>query len=236
MNTSFNKSKINILFIISALSFLIIVLGMRLHMLLINIIDKTSFNWFLHTFGEPQMNYQGKWFNDYMTTVATYGDIVTFVILTIIIAIIVFFKRHFILSFWLLLTVASGGIVGILLKDVLHRARPYDHLSIDAGFSFPSGHSLASTLVIMIIVLFFIPKIHSQLLKWSLTSVLIIAWISILFSRLYFHAHYLTDVLGGVTFSLSWGFGFMILYQRFVVKLNQLNIFRKHKNYHVSNL
>ncbi|WP_438499819.1 phosphatase PAP2 family protein [Staphylococcus petrasii] len=182
------------------------------------------------------MNYQGKWFNDYMTTVATYGDIVTFVILTIIIAIIVFFKRHFILSLWLLLTVASGGIVGILLKDVLHRARPYDHLSIDAGFSFPSGHSLASTLVIMIIVLFFIPKIHSQLLKWSLTSVLIIAWISILFSRLYFHAHYLTDVLGGVTFSLSWGFDFMILYQRFAVKLNQLNIFRKNKNYHVSNL
>lgn len=235
MNILFNKSKLNILFILSVLAFLTIILGMKLHMLLITFVDQSAFHWFLNSFGDPQMNYHGSWFNDYMTIVATYGDILPFVILTILMALIVFLKRHVILSIWLLLTVASGGLMGIMFKDLIHRARPYDHLSIDSGYSFPSGHSLASTLVIMIIVLFFISKIHNKLLKWSLTILLTMVWLSILFSRLYFHAHYLTDVMGSVTFSLSWGFGCIMLYQQFAMKLNQLRIFKKNKNYHVFN-
>ena len=34
---------------------------------------------------------------------------------------------------------------------------------------------------------------------------------------------------GGVTFSLSWGFGCIMLYQQFAMKLNQLQIFKRIK-------
>ena len=99
------------------------------------------------------MNFKGNWFNDFMTFLASYGDIATFITLTLIIATIVLIKRRFLLAIWLPTTVASAGIIGIALKDIIHHSRP-DHLTIDAGFSFPSGHALTSTIVILPLFLY----------------------------------------------------------------------------------
>ena len=100
------------------------------------------------------MNFKGNWFNDFMTFLASYGDIATFITLILIITTIVLIKRRFLLAIWLPTTVASAGIIGIALKDIIHRSRPYDHLTIDAGFSFPSGHALTSTIVIFALILY----------------------------------------------------------------------------------
>ena len=61
------------------------------------------------------MNFKGNWFNDFMTFLASYGDIATFITLTLIIATIVLIKRR-LLAIWLPTTVASAGIIGIALK------------------------------------------------------------------------------------------------------------------------
>ena len=144
------------------------------------------------------MNFKGNWFNDFMTFLASYGDIATFITLTLIIATIVLIKRRFLLAIWLPTTVASAGIIGIALKDIIHHSRPYDHLTIDAGFSFPSGHALTSTIVIFALIFVLIPKLGTIRVKRIINTVLIVVWLGILFSRLYFHAHYLTDVVGGI--------------------------------------
>ena len=145
-----------------------------------------------------KMNFKGNWFNDFMTFLASYGDIATFITLTLIITTIVLLKRRFLLAIWLPTTVASAGIIGIALKDIIHRSRPYDHLTIDAGFSFPSGHALTSTIVIFALIFVLIPKLGNIWVKRIINTVLIVVWLGILFSRLYFHAHYLTDVVGGI--------------------------------------
>ncbi|WRN05124.1 phosphatase PAP2 family protein [Staphylococcus aureus] len=88
-------------------------------------------------------------------------------------------------------------------EKTLHRDRPYDHLIQDSGFSFPSGHALASTMVIMILLFLILPQLTQYVLRIILQIVIVVIWLSILFSRLYFHAHYFTDVLGGVTLGCS---------------------------------
>ncbi|MDS3866353.1 phosphatase PAP2 family protein [Staphylococcus hominis] len=190
--------------LINILFFFILFISIIFKITFIHVIDNLSFHWFYTTFGEPKMNYSNGLFNDYMTLSATYGDKSTFIIITIIISTVAFIKRNFIFSLWNILTVAIGGIVGIGLKYLLHRSRPFDHLITDTGYSFPSGHSLASTLVIFILIFLLINHLKNKTLTIIISSVLIFIWISILFSRLYFHAHFLSDVLGGVTFSLAW--------------------------------
>ena len=166
------------------------------------------------------MNFKGNWFNDFMTFLASYGDIATFITLTLIIATIVLIKRRFLLAIWLPTTVASAGIIGIALKDIIHHSRPYDHLTIDAGFSFPSGHALTSTIVIFALIFVLIPKLGTIWVKRIINTVLIVVWLGILFSRLYFHAHYLTDVVGGIFFSFSWLFISLMVYQYILQKVH----------------
>ncbi|WRN68442.1 hypothetical protein UM826_07950 [Staphylococcus aureus] len=115
-------------------------------------LDNVIFNWFKSNFGNPQLNFQGGLLNDYLTVVAKYGDVATWLFVAIIIGIILLSKKSYLLGMWVILTVGSGGIAGIIMKKTLHRDRPYDHLIQDSGFSFPSGHALASTMVIMILL------------------------------------------------------------------------------------
>ncbi|WP_369963237.1 phosphatase PAP2 family protein [Staphylococcus hominis] len=146
-----------------------------------HILDLQSFYGFLNTFGEPKMNFKDNWFNDFMTFLASYGDIATFI--TLIIATIVLIKRCFLLAIGLPTTVASAGIIGIALKDIIHRSRPYDHLTIDARFSFPSGHALTSTMVIFALIFVLILKLGNIWVKYIINTVLIVVWLGILFSR-----------------------------------------------------
>lgn len=167
-------------------------------------LDNVIFNWFKSNFGNPQLNFQGGLLNDYLTVVAKYGDVATWLFVAIIIGIILLSKKSYLLGMWFILTVGSGGIAGIIMKKTLHRDRPYDHLIQDSGFSFPSGHALASTMVIMILLFLILPQLTQYVLRIILQIVIVVIWLSILFSRLYFHAHYFTDVLGGVTLGVLW--------------------------------
>ncbi|HFG0327931.1 phosphatase PAP2 family protein [Staphylococcus aureus] len=224
MNKSKTKYLLNLISLISTIFFFIIIVSIILKHSFVKSMDINLLHWFNATFGEPQMNYSNGMFNDFMTASATYGDISTFIIITIVISLVALFRRQFIFSLWTLSTVAIGGILGIILKYVFHRARPYDHLLSDSGYSFPSGHSLTSTLVILMILLILIPHLKRKSLKILFTSLLIFFWIGILFSRLYFHAHFLSDVLGGVTFSISWLTLSYTLYKLCTSKLNAKHI------------
>lgn len=181
---------------------------------LTHVIDHQTFNFFMTQFGEPTMNFHQSLFNSYMTFVASYGDVLTFVILTIMTSIVLIVKKYYVFALWILGTVAGGGILGILLKNVLHRHRPYDHLLNDSGFSFPSGHSLSSTMIALLLLMVFIPKIHRTILRRSAIIIVTVLWVSILFSRLYFHAHFISDVLGGTSLGILWVTLSLMLYSR----------------------
>ena len=104
----------------------------------------------------------------------------------------------------MVLTITSGTLLNYLIKQLIERQRPFNHLMRDHGYSFPSGHSNASTLLALILLIILIPLIKLKAIKIIANIITIIIWIGVLCCRLYFHAHYITDVVGGVTLGIIW--------------------------------
>lgn len=169
---------------------------------------------FQSMFGLPKMDYSGGLLNDIMTFVASYFDTKPIIAITIVVGIVLILRRQIKIGIWLMYVVASGGIIGLVLKALIKRPRPLHHLPIDNGYSFPSGHSLASTLLIWAIIFVVLPLIKKENVRRIVGWLLVLLWVLILFSRLYFAAHHFGDVLGGVSFSLAWLWLNMALYPK----------------------
>ena len=105
-----------------------------------------------------------------------------------------------------LVIVPGGMLFTLLLKFIFRRARlVQDYPAVDTtGYSFPSGHTMAATLLYGFLALFVISHLENgywRLLVLITASSLIL---SVGFSRIYLGAHYLTDVLGALVAGLAW--------------------------------
>jgi len=103
--------------------------------------------------------------------------------------------------------VIAGGMVQLpLLKMAFHRQRPIheDAFLYFQGYSFPSGHALAATLLYGLLAVFAVLTADSWCQR---TRAVLGAFVMILLvgvSRVYLGAHYLSDVLGAVAVGLAW--------------------------------
>lgn len=100
----------------------------------------------------------------------------------------------------------GAGALTLLLKRVLVRARPSEirRLVEVAGYSYPSGHSLASAAILTtaaILVWEQTPRWRYRLLGVAFAGVLVGA---IGASRVYLGVHYPTDVAAGISVGAAW--------------------------------
>lgn len=109
-------------------------------------------------------------------------------------------KSHWkFLLFMMLLEVISN----IVLKNFFTRPRPnVVWLIEETGFSFPSGHMMASTMFYGLCIYFLMESDQNRFLKFlgSFLLVLLIFFIGV--SRIYLGVHYTSDVVGGLLISL----------------------------------
>lgn len=176
--------------------------------------EKKATQFFKHHFGQPQMGYSDGVLNSVLTFLATYGSAPYISLLTTFIGGFLFLKGEWGLAIWLLGVVSSGGIFGIFLKKLFRRERPDEHLAFDTGYSFPSGHAIASTLFFLAMLLVFLPAIPSVMIRTLLMGLVYLVWAGILFSRMYFHAHHLGDLLAGISLGVFWVLTSMSVYNR----------------------
>ncbi|CAM5406421.1 phosphatase PAP2 family protein [Eoetvoesiella caeni] len=97
-------------------------------------------------------------------------------------------------------------LVNVLMKHAFQRPRPiFDHPLVSlATYSFPSGHTVASTLFYGMLAALILSKTTSWSKRvWAV--LLAFAIVSLVaFSRLYLGAHYLSDVLAAMAEGLAW--------------------------------
>jgi membrane-associated phospholipid phosphatase len=113
-----------------------------------------------------------------------------------------------------LLVLAFGGasVVNSLLKLIFHRPRPelaFVHLDT---YSFPSGHAATSSATFTVMAYLLARGRHSTKARiWiGLGAAAAIALVG--FSRLYLGAHYLSDVLAGISFGVAWAAASLLAY------------------------
>ena len=218
------SAKITIsLFIIAFIIFSFMMSGVLTHNHFLKMIDMSSLEWFTHYFGNPQRIYEDGLFNCYMTFCATIGDVGAMLKLTLILVVLLFIFKNKSQAVWVLLVMTTGTWINYLIKQTVGRQRPLSHLNIDSGLSFPSGHSNASTLFIIIIVIVVIPMLKGKIAQILVATISTMLWISILFCRMYFHAHYFSDVIGGVSLAVLWVSLFVMAYPLFTLWRNDKN-------------
>jgi undecaprenyl-diphosphatase len=113
-----------------------------------------------------------------------------------------------------LLFLAFGGATAVnsLLKLIFHRPRPelaFVHLDT---YSFPSGHAATSSATFTVMAYLLARRCHSMKARiWiGLGAAAAIALVG--FSRLYLGAHYLSDVLAGISFGVAWAAASLLAY------------------------
>ncbi len=135
--------------------------------------------------------------------ISAIGSVVGVVVLCLL---FLFAKRKLLL--WYLISYAVAALLIWVLKDQIHRVRPYnasDSVFCIGGastdFSFPSGHSACATAMAI-----FVGYALFTYYKKNWARVAIVTGCSLFvglvgLSRMYLGMHYLTDVLAGIAIS-----------------------------------
>lgn len=135
--------------------------------------------------------------------------------------ILVSFLSFFILknkktSIFVWINLISITILNQALKFILHRPRPTDFRIIEeSGYSFPSGHSMASMAFYGFLIYLIYKKINNKYLKWGLICFLSILILFIGISRIYLGVHYTSDVLAGFLISVAYLILFVSIVNKF---------------------
>jgi len=105
------------------------------------------------------------------------------------------------------LSAVAGGIaLNTALKLAFHRERPTLSGLASAlhTYSFPSGHTLAATLLYGVFVGYLLRTMRAPVARLSVTAAAVTIVLLVAFSRIYLGVHYLSDVLAAMAEGVAW--------------------------------
>ena len=165
-------------------------------------------NW-VHTFDmnwiKRIQSYVSDGITPYIKVITDLGNIRFVIPVTIILVLILFFKKRFAEGLWLGGTILFCGAISTkVLKKLIDRDRPeFLQLITKTNESFPSGHTIATTIFYGLLGLVLLLAVRELWKKWVI-ALITMAWILfIMVSRIYLGVHYPTDVLAGFLFGAA---------------------------------
>ncbi|HFE0718435.1 TPA: phosphatase PAP2 family protein [Streptococcus agalactiae] len=184
--------------VILLVSFLVLTLAVKSQSDMISSLDNIT-SAFFQSIRNPDLT-------NLMTIISTVVSPLT----TSLIALVILGYQYFLnqrIAVWLFMLFFGTNALALLLKDIIARHRPMNQLVFDSGYSFPSGHTI-STFLLMILVL----VVARQRLRRVLSQVVFVIFAlvilaSVIFSRLYLENHFLTDILGSLLLGASSYYG-----------------------------
>ena len=135
----------------------------------------------------------------------------------VLIVAFVFYRKQWKMESYLMLgNLTLAGILIVTFKNIYQRPRPEIlHLVEEKGFSFPSGHSLAVTIMVGTLIVILRQRIKNTVWRKIVQILLSLYIFSVLVSRIYLGVHYPSDVIA----SLCVGLGVLFMEFPFYDKL-----------------
>jgi membrane protein DedA with SNARE-associated domain len=144
------------------------------------------------------------WGDRIMVFVTELGDGVVIALVSVaVLAWLLWLRKWRVAGYWSA-AIVFGQLAATTFKLVLQRPRPlaniYDGLST---YAFPSGHAVMSTVVYGFLAVL-IARQLSRPRRWVAYAIATLLVSAIAISRLYLGAHWLSDVIGGLSLGLVW--------------------------------
>lgn len=138
-----------------------------------------------------------------MIAITELGDATVVVAITVAVLAWLTWRRAWRACGYFTLAVTGSAVFTAIIRLILHHPRPIELYWGWEAFSFPSEHAAITTTVCSFLTVLIAREIGGL---WRLAFLSTVAiWVFLIaFSRLYFGAHWLSDVLAGVTFGVSW--------------------------------
>ncbi|WSK73843.1 phosphatase PAP2 family protein [Streptomyces sp. NBC_01276] len=131
-------------------------------------------------------------------------DPVTLRLLVALLVIWLAVRRAWRLAAWACVTAVAGGLIGLLVKIAVERARPSlpDPVAHAPGFSFPSGHAMTATTSCAVLLLTLLPLVPRawRPLPWALALLTVVG---VGYTRVALGVHWVSDVVGGWLLGLA---------------------------------
>lgn len=135
------------------------------------------------------------------------GSVIFITIASIVLLVYLLFFSPFSRWVGIYFTINMIGISTMtkLLKVTISRERPEILAEYDGtGFSFPSGHTTGSVVFYGFLIYVIVVSPLKKVWKWLINVVLGLLILLVGLSRVYLGVHFLSDVLGGFLFGLTW--------------------------------
>ncbi|MFF5294307.1 phosphatase PAP2 family protein [Paractinoplanes globisporus] len=125
--------------------------------------------------------------------------------LTVVVVVLLLIRRRIRLAIFLAVTGLGAAVLDPSLKALVGRVRPVvaDPIAYGRGNSFPSGHTLGSTIVYGALTLVFLSLVHYGWRRWFVAAAALLVF-AIGLSRIALGVHYLSDVIAGWLLGLAW--------------------------------
>lgn len=149
-----------------------------------------------------------------MMFISYLGSAVTLITLAIAFIILLKNRRN---SAYIALNLILVFLLNRILKVIVARPRPSVlRLAIEDGYSFPSGHSMASMGFYGFLIYLIWVNIKNKKVKYPLVIFLSLLILFIGISRIYLGVHYFTDVIGGFIIAIL----YLVIFIKFLYKGN----------------
>lgn len=147
-----------------------------------------------------------RWLEEAARDVTALGSATVLGLLTVFVAGFLLLERKRHAAVMASLAAGGAGLLSTLLKLGYHRPRPavVPHLSHVTSASYPSGHSMVSTAVLLSLAAMLAQTTPRTATRIYLFAAAALASLCIGTSRVYLGVHYPTDVLGGWVAGTAW--------------------------------
>lgn len=126
------------------------------------------------------------------------GNTLTITVFTVALVLFLVYRRNYIHAAFTSLTMITANACNSIIKNIIQRQRPRMDKAVHAdGFSFPSGHSVGSMTLALVLIALIVVLVKKKQVKTWLIVFCVFFTLSIGFTRMYLHVHWPSDVLGG---------------------------------------